>query len=152
MNKQTENQRQNTYAASDAGRFDVAIKKTDIIAKGGEGFTFHYPYGIIGIKSDPDSIVKFIELLKKFNLDENSDESVMDCHVDRKALEKGGNVVWEAPRYGMKKSHITLGEWLEEGGIIIEEETSDRDVIRLKDRRREIEGVVKANATGTHGL
>ena len=148
MNKTPDNREPKRLdVSSRVGLFDVAIKKTGILAKQGEGFTFHYPYGIIGIKSDPESISTFIDLLKKFGLDSNIDESVMDCHVDRGALSKGGNVVWEAPRYGMKKSHITLGEWLEEGGVMIEEEISDPDVIKLTDRRREIKNLV--DRTGT---
>jgi hypothetical protein len=136
--------------ASRVGLFDVAIKKTGIIAKQGEGFTFHYPYGIIGIKSDPSSVAEFIGLLKKFELDISNDESIMDCHVDPAVLEKEATVVWEAPRYGMKKNHITLWEWLSENGNTIEKGQEPYNVVDLGERRDRITGTLEG--TGTDGI
>ena len=75
----------------------------------------------------------------------NDDESVMDCHVDRKALVKGGSVIWESPRYGMKKGHITLGEWLDEKRI--EEETPEMPANVIAIRRDKIDNVF--GKTGT---
>jgi hypothetical protein len=149
MNKKTENQRRLDYASS-VGRFDEAIRKTNILAKSGEGFTFHCPYGMIGVKPDPESISKFIGLLKKFGLDSNIDESIMDCHVDRDALAKGGNVIWESARYGKKKNQITLEEWLEEKGIRMEDAEKPDNVIEFGRRRRKIEDVI--DKTGTNGI
>jgi hypothetical protein len=150
MNKITETESSRKLdAASRVGLFDVAIKKTGIIAKQGEGFTFHYPYGIIGIKSDPASVTEFIGLLKKFELDVSNDESIMDCHVDPDVLSKGGPITWEAPRYGMKKNHITLWTWLSEHGNTFEKGQESYNVVDIEDRRHKIGGIV--GKTGTYG-
>jgi hypothetical protein len=157
MNKTPDNREPKRLdAASRVGLFDVAIKKTGIIAKQGEGFTFHYPYGIIGIKSDPASVTEFIGLLKKFELDISNDESIMDCHIDPAVLEKGGAIVWEAPRYGMKKNHITLWEWLSKNGNVLEKGQEPYNVVDLGDRRAMIKGTLGGTSadegTGTDGI
>jgi hypothetical protein len=151
MNKTPDNREPKRLdVASRVGLFDVAIKKTGIIAKQGEGFTFHYPYGIIGIKSDPASVAEFVSLLKKFGLDVSNDESIMDCHVDPDVLSKGGPITWEAPRYGMKKNHITLWTWLSEHGNVIEKGREPYNIVDLDERRARITGTL--DNTGTDGI
>ena len=149
MNKTPDNREpQRLDVASRVGMFDVAIHKTYIVAKPGEGFTIHYPYGIIGIKSDSASIAEFVGLLKKFELDISSDESVMDCHVDPTTLNGGGAVVWEAPRYSMKTNHITLWEWLSKNGIVAKEIEKPDNVVEFGTHQR-IRDVIEG--TGTYG-
>ena len=151
MNNSQENRKAPKIdVASRVGLFDVAIRKTDIIAKQGQGFTFHYPYGIINIKPDPDSVAEFVGLLKKFELDVSNDESIMDCHVDPADLDKGDSVIWEAPRYSMKKNHITLWEWLSENGNAFEEIQRPYNVVDINRMRDKIEDVV--DGTGTNGF
>jgi len=156
MNKTPDNREPKRLdVASRVGLFDVAIKKTGIIAKQGEGFTIHYPYGIIGVKSNPSSVAEFVDLLKKFGLDVSNDESVMDCHVDPAVLEKGGAIVWEAPRYGMKKNHVTLWEWLSENGNVFEGKQNLYNIVDLNDRRELITGTLEGpdrERTGTDGI
>ncbi len=128
-----------TSSSDNLGNFDHALRSgsmSDILPKHGNGFTFTAPYGIVSVKPTSEAIEKLIALMKTFNVFEKDNESILDCWVNRKELEAGGNVKWESGRYTSRaEDKITLEEWIDESKVV--------PINKMQQKRKEIENTLE---------